>query len=62
MLMNVKIVIYSRISTTDKGQDVDLQLTDLRSFVQSRGFALHKEYIDKESGAKDDREEHKGDC
>lgn len=53
---NKRIAIYARVSTVDKGQDVDLQLTDLRSYVQSRGFALHKEYIDKESGAKDTRE------
>ena len=52
----MKTAIYARISTTDKGQDVDLQLRDLRAYVQSRGYTIFKEFIDEGvSGSKDKR-------
>jgi len=51
-----KVAIYARVSTIDKGQDVDLQLRDLRSYVQSRGWETFKEYVDNGvSGRKDKR-------
>ena len=37
---------YARVSTTDKGQDVELQLRELRTFTQTRGWAIHREYLD----------------
>jgi DNA invertase Pin-like site-specific DNA recombinase len=50
--------IYARVSTTDKGQDVELQLKDLRNYVTARGWGVHDEYVDiGESGAKDRRPE-----
>ena len=41
----MKVAIYARVSTTDKGQDVDLQLDELRRFVQGRSWEA-AEYID----------------
>jgi len=48
--------IYARVSTLDKGQDTEVQLRDLRSYAQARGWIIAGEYIDKgQSGAKDRR-------
>lgn len=52
----VKIAIYARVSTIDKGQDVDLQLNDLRAYAQARGWRIYHEYVDKgQSGGKERR-------
>jgi DNA invertase Pin-like site-specific DNA recombinase len=51
-----KVAMYARVSTTDKGQDVDLQLRDLRNYVGARGWTTFKEYVDNGvSGSKDKR-------
>jgi DNA invertase Pin-like site-specific DNA recombinase len=51
-----KVGLYARVSTTDKGQDIDLQLLDLRSYAGARGWEIFKEYLDLgESGAKEHR-------
>ncbi len=39
-----KAALYIRVSTTD--QDPAMQLSDLRRYVQQRGFSLYEEYID----------------
>ncbi len=41
-----RVGIYARVSTTDKGQDTELQLKDLRAFAQARGWQIHEEYVD----------------
>jgi DNA invertase Pin-like site-specific DNA recombinase len=41
-----RVALYARVSTVDKGQDVGLQLLDLRRYVTARGWTLHQEYID----------------
>ncbi len=41
-----RVGVYARVSTTDKGQDTELQLRDLRTFVQARGWRVHEEYVD----------------
>ena len=41
-----RVAIYARVSTTDKGQDVELQLRELRTFAQTRGWGIHQEYLD----------------
>lgn len=52
----MKAAIYARVSTIGKGQDVDLQLRDLRNYAQARGWEIFKEYIDNGvSGRKDKR-------
>jgi len=51
-----KVAIYARVSTADKGQDVTLQLRDLRNYVEARGWTTFKEYVDNGiSGTKDKR-------
>ena len=44
------------MSTKDKGQDVENQLSPLREFCARQGYVIHDEYIDDESGAKGKRE------
>lgn len=48
--------MYARISTTDKGQDPEVQLGPLREYAQARGWTMYREYVDKGiSGAKERR-------
>jgi DNA invertase Pin-like site-specific DNA recombinase len=51
----MKAALYARVSTTH-GQDVNLQLRELRQFAEARGWAVTQEYVDSGvSGAKDHR-------
>lgn len=51
-----KVAIYARVSTVDKGQDVNLQLCDLRTYADARGWKVFKEYLDVgQSGSKEQR-------
>jgi putative DNA-invertase from lambdoid prophage Rac len=51
-----KVGIYARVSTSDKGQDPELQLKDLRRYANARGWKVFGEYVDiGESGSKDKR-------
>jgi DNA invertase Pin-like site-specific DNA recombinase len=53
----MRSAVYARVSTS-KGQDVRMQLRELRQFTQARGWQIVGEYIDKGiSGAKDRRPE-----
>jgi DNA invertase Pin-like site-specific DNA recombinase len=36
--MTEKVAIYARVSTLDKGQEVNLQLNDLRTYATARGW------------------------
>jgi len=55
---NIKVAIYARVSTSGKGQDTELQLRDLRTFAQARGYDIFREYVDDGvSGRKDRRPE-----
>ena len=48
--------IYARVSTRDKGQDPEMQLTELREFVTKRGWQIAGEFVDiGVSGSKDSR-------
>jgi DNA invertase Pin-like site-specific DNA recombinase len=52
----MRVAIYGRVSTKDKGQDVENQLLQLRRFVASQpGWTIHQEYIDQKSGRTADR-------
>ena len=54
----MRVGIYARVSTLDRGQDTEVQLRDLRSYAQARGWIIADEYVDKgQSGAKDRRPE-----
>jgi len=41
----MRAALYARVSTTDKGQDSDLQLQELREYATRRGWAA-QEYVD----------------
>src|SRR5262249_16490834 len=54
----MRIALYARVSTKDKGQDYENQLQDLREFVARKagdGWILAKEYTDKVSAKTADR-------
>jgi DNA invertase Pin-like site-specific DNA recombinase len=52
----MRVAIYGRISTTNHGQDINLQTRDLEQFSQVRGWDLVDSYLDIGiSGAKDKR-------
>ena len=42
----MKIAIYARVSTDDKGQDTTMQTHDLRAFCISKGWDTISEYVD----------------
>lgn len=45
-----KVAIYVRVSTTDKGQDVENQIVQLKEFCKRRDFEIIKIYQDNETG------------
>ena len=45
-----RIVLYARVSTKDKGQDVENQLAQLREFAAKQDWTITREYIDHVSG------------
>jgi DNA invertase Pin-like site-specific DNA recombinase len=54
---STRVAIYARVSTKDKGQEVENQLRQLREFSAVQGWRVVREYVDHESGARDDRAE-----
>jgi DNA invertase Pin-like site-specific DNA recombinase len=48
----MRVAIYARVSTDDKGQDPENQLRQLRAWCDSAGHAIFREYIDHASGGK----------
>jgi len=53
----MKTALYSRVSTRDKGQDVQNQLRQLREFCEWQGWTIVREFVDHASGKRSDREE-----
>ena len=53
----MKVALYSRVSTKDKGQEIDNQVNQLRDFCNDQRFTIVHEYADRESGCKPDRAE-----
>ena len=54
----MKAAIYARVSTSNHGQDVGMQVRELREYCQRRGWTVAGEYLDIGiSGAKDRRPE-----
>jgi DNA invertase Pin-like site-specific DNA recombinase len=54
----MRVAIYARVSTKDKGQDTENQLHQLREFAGRHG-TIYKVFTDQESGGKADRTEFK---
>jgi len=52
-----RVALYGRVSTKDKGQEVQNQLRQLREFAAHSGWTIVAEYIDHESGKVSDREQ-----
>jgi DNA invertase Pin-like site-specific DNA recombinase len=50
----LRIVVYARVSTKDKGQDTENQLHQLREYCQRQGWPIVREYIDNVSGRRSD--------
>jgi len=52
----MKVAIYCRVSTKDKGQDVENQLRQLREFCAKQDYPIVHEYVDHASGKRSDRD------
>jgi DNA invertase Pin-like site-specific DNA recombinase len=46
----MRVAIYARVSTDDKGQDPENQLRELRDWASNSGHTISREYVDYESG------------
>ncbi len=52
----MKVALYARVSTSDKGQDPEVQLAPIRDHALARGWTIYQEYVDHGvSGAKERR-------
>lgn len=52
----MRVALYARVSTSDKGQDPEVQLSELRAYCQRRDWTVVDEYVDHGvSGTKDRR-------
>jgi DNA invertase Pin-like site-specific DNA recombinase len=49
------VALYARVSTSNGQQDPEMQLRELREYVQRRGWAISGEYVDRMTGSKDRR-------
>jgi DNA invertase Pin-like site-specific DNA recombinase len=54
----MRVTIYARVSTNDKGQDLENQLHQLRGFAEKHG-TIYKVYTEEVSGGKADRAQFK---
>jgi DNA invertase Pin-like site-specific DNA recombinase len=51
----MRVALYGRVSTKDKGQDVENQFRQLREFCQRQGWGIVAEFYDKKTGTTDRR-------
>ena len=51
----MRVCLYARVSTVDKGQNPEVQLKELREYIAHRGWEMVGEYVDHVSGAKEKR-------
>jgi DNA invertase Pin-like site-specific DNA recombinase len=59
MVHPMRVAIYARVSTVEKGQDPETQLLALREYAERRGFVVIGEYVDYASGSRDDRPQYR---
>jgi DNA invertase Pin-like site-specific DNA recombinase len=50
--MSIRVAIYARVSTDDKGQDPENQLRQLRGWCGCMGYPVVREYVEPEGGGK----------
>jgi DNA invertase Pin-like site-specific DNA recombinase len=48
----MRVAIYARVSTDDRGQDPENQLRELRAWCANTGHKISQEYVDYDSGRK----------
>jgi len=48
----MRVAIYARVSTDDKGQDPENQLRQLRQWCERMGYPIVREYVEHENGSK----------
>jgi DNA invertase Pin-like site-specific DNA recombinase len=53
----MRVALYTRVSTRDKGQDTENQALQLRKFAETQGWTITAEYVDKITGKRSDREQ-----
>ena len=53
----MRTALYARVSTKDKGQDTENQLSQLREFAKTQGWTITGEYVDRVTGKHSDREQ-----
>lgn len=53
----MRVAIYSRVSTKDKGQDPENQAATLRAYCAHHGHELVREYVDEVTGSRADRQQ-----
>jgi DNA invertase Pin-like site-specific DNA recombinase len=52
----MRVALYARVSTMNHGQDVEMQLAEVRDYCTRRGLEISGEYVDRGiSGTKDSR-------
>jgi DNA invertase Pin-like site-specific DNA recombinase len=51
----MQVALYARVSTRDRGQDTENQLSQLRAFAASQKWTVVHEYVDRASGNRGDR-------
>jgi DNA invertase Pin-like site-specific DNA recombinase len=56
---NLRVALYARVSTLDKGQDPETQLIQLREYAQRRSLEIIGEFIDYASGTSEERKQYK---
>ena len=55
----MKVALYARVSTKDKGQSTENQVPDLRRFAEAHGHTVYKEYVEEESAGTGERAQFK---
>ncbi len=56
---SLRVALYARVSTLDKGQDPETQLIQLREYANKRNFQIMGEFIDFASGTSEERKQYK---
>ncbi len=52
---HLRVALYGRVSTKDKGQETENQLAQLREFCKRQEWPIVEEYVDHASGKRSDR-------
>jgi DNA invertase Pin-like site-specific DNA recombinase len=53
----MRVALYTRVSTRDKGQDTENQALQLRRFAETQGWTITAEYVDRITGKRSDRDQ-----